>query len=132
MPFATGPYHAHSLLPVPPRPALATARELDVPRKQFVINATTGGYESMNATAQRVVLLVAFAIKAKDWKFLSDRDNERRRQAVATALEIMTKATPPDITGLVVTVVRDRAGVGKVDVEFVDATTGQKNELQLI
>ena len=131
MAYATGAYHTHSLLPVPPRPALATARELDVPRKQFVINATTGGYESMNATVQRVILLVAFALKAKDWKFLTDRDNEQRRQAGVTAREIMTKDITPEIVERVVTVTRDRASVGKVNVEFGDAPTGEENTLQL-
>ena len=129
MPYASGPYHAHSSLPVQARPLLVSARSINFKLKRYEIDSVTGGYTDMNVTAQRVVLLVSFALVP--WRFLTDQDNEQTRQAIITALEPLTKATPPEVDQLLVAVTRERAGVGKVDVEFNDTTTGQNVTLQL-
>ena len=97
MPYPKGPYQRHATLPVPPRPKLAEAREIDFKRKRYVIDAATGGFSHMPPIPQMVVIL-SFKVEIPEFNTLQERN--RYKQAIEEVLAPLVKANPPLVEDL--------------------------------
>lgn len=129
MAYRTGPYQDFVELPVPPRPVLCSARKIDAPTADFVFNGTTGGFESMPSTAQRVLLLVAWADTNE--RFITPQDLESHRQAIVASLDVMTRGPSPAIKLLEVKCDPYLPENCKTTVRYRDLTTGLDQEIQV-
>jgi hypothetical protein len=112
--FGTGPYGLASLgLPADEPETLApakigNARKIDGKTRRYVV-AADGGFEAMDETAQRVLLLVSLAV-GKEPPFLTPQGNAEMEQRIRTALAPLLDTRDPDI-----------------DLEEVDCSTGPDN-----
>lgn len=97
MPYLRGPYSRHASLPVPPRPLLGAAREIDFVTKRYVTDEATGGFSHMPPTVQRVVIL-SFQVKLGEFNTLPERN--RYSQGLRDALEPLLTSSPPLIDEL--------------------------------
>ena len=129
MPYSRGPYSEHSTLPAPARPELHSSRAIDFEFRRYEINGTTGGSEGMRDTAQRVILLLSFGVTLP--KFLTDQGAERIKADCRTALAILSDGPRPAITLSDVRTFADTYGRLRVEVDFVDLTTGANDTVQL-
>ena len=127
--YRKGPYQDFVDLPVPPRPVLVSARRIDAPSEDFVFNATTGGFEAMSSTAQRVLLLVSFAETLK--RFVTPQDLRENEQAITAALGILTRRPSPAIKLLEVKCEPFLPEHPKTTIRFVDLTTGLDQQIQV-
>lgn len=71
------------------------ARKIDAPSRRYVI-ADDGGFEAMDATAQRVLILVSLAI-GKETPFITPQGNAEMEQRIRDALAPLTTTRDPDI-----------------------------------
>jgi hypothetical protein len=131
MPYSTGPYNKFTSLPVPPRPEIHSARNINFTTLQFTVNGVTGGFDSMPPTVQRVIMLVMFNTETP--KFNTERDRNALDQSIRNALAELTKAPGPLITIKEITIERDGAGSAFRRVVFRDNTlnTGIDTTIQL-
>ncbi len=131
MPYSTGPYNKFTSLPVPPRPEIHSARNINFTTLQFTVNGVTGGFDSMPPTVQRVIMLVMFNTETP--RFNTERDRNALDQSIRTALEDLTKPPGPLITIKEITIERDEAGSAFRRVVFRDNTlnTGIDTTIQL-
>jgi hypothetical protein len=128
MAYTRGAYALFTSLPVPARPELHSSRSIDAPSKRYELDATTGGYESMPSTAQRVLLLISFA--AIDAKFITAQEQEETRQRIIDALKVLTDGPSPAISLKSVLVGSDRTGVSFRHVTYRDLGTGIDETVQ--
>jgi hypothetical protein len=120
MTYSTGPYRLFTSLPVPARPKGHSARKIDVPTKAYVFDATTGGYEGMPVVAQRVVLLVSYAIKQPE--FVTPQAMSSVSKAIRDVLAPLVK--DGSITLRNVRVYSDARGSMRYDIDYYDLTQG--------
>jgi hypothetical protein len=128
MVYALGPYALYPSLPVPERPKLYSAREINPATGRYVNDATTGGFESMPSIAQRVLLLVSFGVKRS--KFITPQNMEQERKDCIRALEPLTTLPSPSINLLLVSVERVAAGKTKRIIKYRNLITGLDEEVQ--
>jgi hypothetical protein len=81
-----------------------------------------GGFAPMSSTAQRVVLLVAFASKLE--KFITPQALNSAKDRVRKALRVLTDGETPAIKLLSIENVRTAPGVTRLQITFKDNTTG--------
>jgi hypothetical protein len=117
MPYSQGPYQRFSSLPVPPRPKLSEAREIDFTRKRYVIDPVTGGFSHMSETAQMVVIL-SFKVPLPEFNTLQSRN--KYKQDLERVLEPLTSANPPRVEDLEVIVTSPTPGGMYKAVKFTD------------
>lgn len=131
MPYSTGPYSRFTTLPVPPRPEIHTARNIDFTTLQFTVDGVTGGFDSMPPTVQRVILLILFNTETP--RFNTERDRQALDTSIRNALADLTKSPGPLITIKEITIERDAAGSAFRRVVFRDNTlnTGIDTTIQL-
>ena len=131
MPYSTGPYSRFTTLPVPPRPEIHTARNIDFTTLQFTVDGVTGGFDSMPPTVQRVILLILFNTETP--RFNTERDRQALDTSIRNALAELTKSPGPLITIKEITIERDAAGSAFRRVVFRDNTlnTGIDTTIQL-
>jgi len=120
MPYARGPYSQHSSLPSPDVTTIPVARKLNFATRRYELD-DNGNYVAMNATAQRVMLALSFGAPDAP-RFLTDRDMEKRRQQINTALVGLVAEGAIEVTS--VEVWRSKAGEGKERVYFINKSTG--------
>lgn len=128
MGYTRGPYAAHSSLPVLDRPILYSSRKIDPQTGRYKLNQTTGGFDMMPSTAQRVFLLVAMAAPVQD--FITPQHAAETRQRIMAALDIMTSGPAPAIKLLSVEVGSDEAGKSYRRIEYRNLTTGLDESVQ--
>jgi len=86
MPYLTGPYAHQTSLPSPARPTIYSARNIDFATQRYTIDTSTGGYDAMQSTRQRVLLAVAFGAGERP-SHVDDRQLEARSQRIIAALD---------------------------------------------
>lgn len=128
--FGTGPYGLAPLGfptddPISLVPAkIGSARSLDVKTRRYIV-ADDGGFEAMDETAQRVVLVVAFAL-ANLPAFITPQGEaeieQRIRDGLAAAQMIDTR--DPDIDLEAVDVSNDGRGTQFTGVRYKNLRTG--------
>jgi len=98
---------------------------------RYEVDQTTGGFERMPPTAQRVALLISFEVEPA--KFVTDVDNEAVRRRIIQALSVLTDGRSPLIKIKEIAIGSDRAGQGFRRVVFQDLTknTGIDQTVQL-
>jgi len=96
--------------------------------KRYELDATTGGNDSMQSTAQRVLLLVSFADVPK--RFISESDMSEARYRIIAALSVLTASKPPAIELRSVEVGSNSAGTTYRTITYRDLTTGQDDTVQ--
>lgn len=122
MAYSSGPYARFPTLPVPPRPEVSSARNVDFTTLRYTLNGTTGGFESMPPTVQRVIMLIMFGVDVP--KFNTAQERNAIALQIRAALEILTQRPGPLIELREVTVERDAAGSAVRKVVFRDLTRG--------
>ena len=122
MAFSTGPYARFTTLPVPPRPEIATARNIDFTTLEYKVDGVTGSWARMPPTVQRVIMLIMFNTQTP--RFNTERDRNALDQNIRNALSILTKEPGALITVKEVTIERDAAGSATRRVVFRDNTKG--------
>ena len=122
MAYGTGPYSLFVSLPAPPRPEVSSARNIDFATKRYMLDDTTGGFERMSPTCQRVVILVAQA--AQPSQFNTEPEHNAAKAAIVKALEVLTAAQPPQIKLKSVECTSPTSGTGKWEIRFKDLTVG--------
>jgi hypothetical protein len=120
MPYTRGPYAQHSSLPSPDVTTIPVARKINFATKRYELDAN-GNYVAMNATAQRVMIALAFGAPNAP-RFITDQDMEKRRQQINTALIGLVAEGAIEVTS--VEVWRSKAGEGKERVRFINRATG--------
>jgi len=128
MPYAKGPYERLSSLPAPGPSTLPSSRKIDFATKRYV-TTTDGGFESMPDVAQRVCLLVAFAVKEP--KSITPQNLAATEQSIRAALASMTSGKEPEIEIIAVHAERLRAGTTEQLVEFKDLTKGTPKTVEV-
>lgn len=109
--------------PVSLAPAkIGGARKIDFKTKRYVV-ADDGGFEAMDETAQRVVLLTALAI-GKEGPFITPQDEADMERRVRAALAVMTDARDPDIDLESVDISHDTDGNSFRGVRYKNLRTG--------
>jgi hypothetical protein len=73
---------------------IGSARKVNTKTRRYVV-ADDGGFEAMDETAQRVVLLLAFGVKLPD--FVTPQGEADMEQAIRAALAPMLDTRDPDI-----------------------------------
>lgn len=122
MTYSTGPYARFTTLPVLPRPEIHSSRKIDFTTKQYEIDAATGGFLAMPSVAQRVAMIVSFNVK--DSKFVTVPDNEATKDAIISALKILTDSSPQVIKLTSVEVGSDYAGTAYRRIIYTDLLKG--------
>ncbi len=98
--YGVGPYGVGSLgVPgLPPEPetaaALSSSRKIDFATKRYVI-ASDGGFDAMDDTAQRVMLLILFNTTETD--IITPQEMQTTASRIRKALEPMTSGREPAI-----------------------------------
>ena len=128
MPYATGPYSLFTSLPAPARGSLSSSRKIDFAKRDYVID-DDGGFEAMDDTVQRVVLLVAFAVSNE--KFVTEKVKNAEKDRITKALSILTDGSEPVIRLINVSVTDSATGRIQRKVEFHNLKTGTKKTVQL-
>lgn len=129
MAYRTGPHQLYVELPVPPRPILRSAVKIDAQQRDYVLDTVTGGFEGMPATAQRVLLLVAFA--KREGEFITDQGLEQDRRNIEQALEPLTGGPSPAIKLLTIKAASEAPGTVNGLVSWHDNTTGLDQSVQV-
>ena len=124
MSYLQGPYQFRAFLPPPDRPTAGTSRFIDGKTKRFELTPE-GGFVTMPDTMQRVLLLLSFRVPPFG-PFSTDVARATWRDQAFKALRVLTDANPPDITGLTITMSKERAGADNAVVEFIDSASGRK------
>jgi hypothetical protein len=110
--FGTGPYGLSALGQAADEPEtlapakITSAKKIDAKTRRYVI-ADDGGFEAMDGTAQRVLLLVCMAL-GKETPFITPQGNDEMRQRIEEALRPLTDSRDPDIELDVVDITSDR------------------------
>ncbi len=109
MSYGTGPFGSPSgaSLPAQVPTALASSRRIDFTTGLYVLDEN-GGFESMDDTAQRVCLLVAFAEKPSD--VITPQTMNAQADAIRAALAPLTNVRAPAIKLISVVVERSASG----------------------
>lgn len=128
MAYTRGPHAAHSSLPLLPRPILHSSRSIEATTGRYVVDSTTGGFESMPSTAQRVLLIVSHADVKTD--FITDQDAEEARRRIMNALDVLTSGQTPAIKLLRVEVGSDSTGTTYRRVDYRNLLTGLDESVQ--
>ena len=131
MAFRQGPYQAFVELPVPPRPVICSAAKIDAQSSDYVLDTTTGGFEAMPSTAQRVLQFVTGAQSRNRSGFITPQNLEANRLGIIAALSPMTDGPSPAIKLLVVTAISTSPGRLSGTVQFTDLTTGLDQTVQV-
>ncbi len=129
MAYSSGPYSLFPALPSPPRPEVSTARKINFQFGTFAIDDTTGGFDAMSSTAQRVVILVAKNVKKPP--NITPQSLLKIEQDVRSALSVLTKQPEPVIAIKTLTVEHVGYGAVQVNLRFSDLGTGEDNTVQL-
>lgn len=127
MPYAQGVYTSFDMLPAPERSELSSSRKIDFPTGDYVLD-DLGGFKAMDDTDQRVVLLVAFAVKPE--KFITPQTINSRKDAIRKALDVLTSSRNPVIKNVDVTVKEISPGRLSTEVSFHNVKTGTKSTVQ--
>lgn len=120
MSYTTGPYARFTTLPVPARPLVSSARNIDFPTLRYTIDDVTGGYERMSPVVQQVMLLILGNTTTP--KFNTEQDRNATKQSIEAALAPLTAAPNPTIRLVEVSIERDAAGSARRLVTFTDLT----------
>ena len=128
MTYAAGPYTRHASLPVPPRPKLAEAREINFTTMTYVVDPVTGGFSHMPPTPQMVVIL-SFRVKVGKFNTLPERN--RYKQGIEEVLNPLVISNPPLITDLEVIVERTAAGTLYKLVKFRDVSDHRRPVVEI-
>jgi hypothetical protein len=126
MGYGTGPFGGAPLgVPLPPQPEevvsdLSSSRKIDGVTGRYVPNEQ-GGFEAMDDTAQRVLLLVSFA--DTDSKIISPQGMSEQEAKIRKALEPLTAGRNPDIDQLVVTVKRTASQTTEKSISYRNRLT---------
>lgn len=131
MSYSQGPYQLFTTLPVPPRPAISSARKINFTTKRYEVNENTGGFKRMPPTAQRVLLLICFEVE--DSLFITPQGQSKVKLEIEKALSVLTDVASPLIQIRRIEVGSDFAGQGFRRVTFKDLTknTGNDQTVQL-
>lgn len=100
---------------------VGSAVKIDAKTRRYVI-ADDGGFEAMDATAQRVLLLVCMAI-GKETPFITPQGNAEMEQRIRDALAPLTDTRDPDIDLETVEITNDRDTSNRL-VRFKNLRTG--------
>lgn len=117
MPYSQGPYQRFTSLPVPARPKLSEAREIDFTRKRYVIDAATGGFSHMPEVAQMVVIL-SFRVPLPEFNTLQSRN--KYKKDLENVLAPLAESNPPLVEDLEVVVTSPAPGAMYKAVKFRD------------
>ena len=121
-PWGYGGYGSPLAPPVPAvESALSSSRKVDFVTGRYVAN-DEGGFEAMDDTAQRVVLLVAFAVKRST--FLTAQSLAGQEAAIRNALLVVTRGPAPEIRVLSVSAVATDVQTSAVSIRYVNNLTG--------
>ena len=102
------------------RAKIGSARKIDARTRRYVI-ADDGGFEAMDETAQRVLLLLAFGVKLPE--FVTPQDEAKLDQDVRDALAPLLDTRDPDID-LESVQIGHAAGTQYVGVRYKNLRTG--------
>ena len=120
MAYIRGPYAQHSSLPSPDVTVIPNARKIAFATGRYELDSD-GNYVGMDPTIQRVMLALSFAAPNAP-RFLTDREMEKRRQEITTALTVLVDEGAISLERVVVA--RDSAGEGSELVDFTNRETG--------
>jgi len=129
MSYTTGPYARFTTLPVPDRPVVNSARNIDFATLRYTLDGSTGGFDRMPPVAQQVMLLILG--KVKEPKFNTEQSRNEMVLAIEAALAPLTKAPNPTIKLVEVSIERDAAGSSRRLVTFTDLTKNTGNDVQV-
>lgn len=101
---------------------IGSARKIDFVTRRYVV-ADDGGFEAMDETAQRVVLLVSFAI-GKEPAFITPAGEADMERRVREALAVMTDIRDPDIDIDTIEISHDTQGNSFRGVRYKNLRTG--------
>jgi hypothetical protein len=94
-PFGGAPLGTTSLPPEDETfAALSSSRKIDFVTKRYVTNED-GGFDPMDDVAQRVMLIISFAVKEQ--KVITAQDNADTAARIRAALGVLTKGPTPTI-----------------------------------
>jgi hypothetical protein len=125
--FGTGPYGLSPLgFPTDEPEQLAPAKvgsavKIDAKTRRYVV-ADDGGFEAMDGTAQRVLLLVCLAI-GKEAPFITPQGDAEMEQRIRAALAPLTDTRDPDIELETVEITSDRSTSNRL-VRYKNLRTG--------
>jgi len=133
MAYSTGPYTRFVQLPVPARPTINSARNIDVTTGRYTLDNTTGGFEAMPPTVQRVIILASRAMLETKVSYNSIEMRNKLRLELNTALSVLTAKPDPAIRLDELLVMSEVAGTANVEIAFKDLTvdTGIDQRVQL-
>lgn len=120
MAYLKGAYQEHSSLPSPTTTTINSSRHINFATRRYTVDSN-GNFESMDDTAQRVLLALCFAAPSAP-RFLTDRDMEKRRQQIYAALVDLEKEGAIKIKRVVIR--RESPGRGVEVVEYYNRNTG--------
>ena len=127
-PWGFGGYGSPLTPATPATPSsLSSSRKFDGKTGRYIVN-DEGGFEAMDDTAQRVILLVAFA--AKSGPFLTDRDLAAQVAEVRSALSVMTIGPEPAITLLGVSCEASGPTSSRLTVRYRNNLTGTEQTVE--
>lgn len=127
-PWGYGGYGSPLTTPTPAtESSLSSSRRFDGLTGRYVAN-DEGGFEAMDDTAQRVILLVAFAVKTGS--FLTDRDLAAQVAEVRKALTVMTNGPEPAIRLLGVTAEQSGPTASRLTVRYFNNLTGTEQTVE--
>jgi len=127
-PWGYGSFGSPLTLPTPASTSsLSSSRKFDGKTGRYVVN-DEGGFEAVDNTAQRVILLVAFS--AKSGPFLTDRDLAAQVAEVRSALSVMTIGPEPAITLLGVSCEASGPTSSRLTVRYRNNLTGTEQTVE--
>ena len=101
---------------------IGSARKIDFKTRRYVV-ASDGGFEAMDETSQRVMLLVAFAI-GREGPFITPAGEADMERRIREALAPMLDPRDPDIDLESVDISHDTNGNSFRGVRFKNLRTG--------
>lgn len=128
MSYPIGPYSRFSSLPVPARPRLAEAREINFTTMKYVMDAATAGFAHMPPTPQMVVIL-SFEVPVGKFNTLPERN--RYKQGITEKLQPLLTSNPPLIADLEVTINKGAADTIQKLVKFRDISDRRRPVVEI-
>jgi len=127
-PWGFGSFGSPLTLPTPAASSsLSSSRKYDGKTGRYIAN-DEGGFEAMDDTAQRVILLVAFA--AKTGPFLTDRDLAAQVAGVRDALSVLTSGPEPAVMLLGVSCEASGPTSSRLTVRYRNNLTGTEQTVE--
>jgi hypothetical protein len=133
MSFGVGPFATTGLgipiadVPSATRSDLHSSRKID-PETMTYVTSSTGGFDGMPDTAQRVLLLIAFGVKEPP--LIDNRYQAVIEARIRKALEPLTSGPEPSISRVKITIGENGKQTTTKSVEYYDLRSGETNSVK--